>query len=163
MAMTTKDTGTHGPATESNASGEYPQTPRVAVGALVVHQGRVLLVKRGKPPSKWLWAIPGGSVRLGESLQEAAKREIYEETGVVIRAGAPIFTFDIVKKDSDGTVKFHYVIVDLSADYISGTPQPGDDAMEAAWVPPEALASLKMAPVTRRFLEAHLTAKGSPK
>jgi ADP-ribose pyrophosphatase len=163
MTMTTKDIHTRRAEAETTASSEYPQTPRVAVGALVVHQGRVLLVKRGKPPSQGLWAIPGGSVRLGESLQEAAEREIHEETGIRIRAGAPIFTFDMVKKDPGGTVRFHYVIVDLSADYVSGTPHPGDDAAEAAWVSPEALPTLEMAPVTRRFLEAHLSAKGSPK
>ncbi|MFH1981620.1 MAG: NUDIX hydrolase [Pseudomonadota bacterium] len=136
-------------------SAQYPSMPRVAVGALVIHDARVLLVRRGKPPAEGLWAIPGGSVRLGESLQSAAEREISEETGIVIRAGAPIYTFDVIHRDPDGAVRFHYVIVDVVAEYLSGVPSPGDDATEAAWMPPDQLAALDMAPVTRRFLEDH--------
>ena len=133
----------------------YPSAPRVAVGALVVRAGRVLLVQRGKPPSEGLWAIPGGSVRLGERLQAAAEREILEETGIVIRAGEPLFTFDVIHRDPDGTIRFHYVIIDVAGEYVSGSPAPGDDAADAAWVSPGELSALDMAPVTRRFLLEH--------
>jgi 8-oxo-dGTP diphosphatase len=144
-------------STPSPVAGQYPTSPKAAVGALVIHEGRVLLVKRGKPPSKGLWAIPGGSVRLGESMQEAAERETLEETGVVIKAGDPLFTFDVIKKDARGDVQFHYVIVDLAGDYVSGMPRPGDDAADAAWVSRKALPDLDMAPVTRRFLEKYFS------
>lgn len=141
---------------QTPVGGQYPSAPRVAVGALVIHDGRVLLVKRGKAPSRGMWAIPGGSIRLGESLKAAAARETLEETGIVIRPGDTLYTFDVVQKDPDGAVRFHYVIVDLAGEYISGDPTPGDDAVAAAWVAPGDLAALEMAPVTRRFLEAQL-------
>lgn len=136
-------------------SGQYPRTPRVAVGALVIHNGRVLLVRRGKPPSEGLWAIPGGSVHLGETIQAAAEREIREEADIVIRAGDPLLTFDVIKRDPDGAIRFHYVIVDVAAEYVSGRPTPGDDAEDAAWVAREEITSLDMPPATRRFLKEH--------
>jgi 8-oxo-dGTP diphosphatase len=116
------------------SSPEYPGVPLVAVGAIVVRDSRVLLIRRGQPPSEGLWAIPGGRVELGETLQEAAEREIKEETGLTIRARNPIYTFDVILRDEGGRVRFHYVIVDLLADYVSGALQPGDDALEARWV-----------------------------
>lgn len=130
----------------------YPDAPRPAVGAVVFKDDAVLLVKRGNPPSRELWAIPGGSVRLGETLQAAAEREILEETGVVIRAGEPILVFDAIEKDDRGVVKYHYVIVDLAAEYVSGVPLAGDDAVDARWIREDALAMLPVNPATRRLL-----------
>ena len=130
----------------------YPDAPLPAVGAVVFKAGRVLLVQRGNPPARGVWAIPGGRVRLGESLQAAAEREILEETGVVIRAGDPVYVFDVVDRDADGAVRFHYVIVDLAADYVSGEPAPGDDAAGASWVGEAQLAGLTVNPATRRLL-----------
>ncbi|MEE9402308.1 MAG: NUDIX hydrolase, partial [Desulfobacteria bacterium] len=106
---------------------EYPENPQVAVGAIVIKDGRVLLVKRSQPPSKGLWAIPGGRVELGETLKEAAEREIMEETGLTIRAGDPVYTFEVIKRDDTGRIRFHYVIVDLVADYLSGKLNASDD------------------------------------
>lgn len=131
----------------------YPQHPRLAVGAVVFHHHRVLLVRRGQPPSENQWAIPGGRVLLGETLQAAAEREILEETGVVIRAGAPVHTFDLIERDADGRVRFHYVIVDLEADYVSGDPRSGDDAAEARWVGPADMAQLNVNRHTRALLD----------
>ena len=145
-------------STPSPPPTEYPSAPRLAVGALVIHRGQVLLVERGKAPSKDFWAIPGGSVHLGESLQEAAEREVLEETGVRIAAGDPIFTFDAIEKDSAGKVRYHYVIVDLTGTYIDGEPVPGDDARQARWVSREELEGLAMKPVTRGFLETFFPA-----
>ena len=131
---------------------EYPENPRVAVGAIVITEGRVLLVKRSRPPSEGLWAIPGGRVELGETLQQAAEREIIEETGLTIRAGDPVYTFDVIERDDAGRIRFHYVIVDFMADYLSGKLNPSDDASEARWVTPEELEGLPMNETTRKVL-----------
>jgi 8-oxo-dGTP diphosphatase len=131
----------------------YPTHPRVAVGAVVFKGDRVLLVRRGRAPAKGLWAIPGGSMELGETLQAAAEREIFEETGIMIRAGEPVLTFDVIETDNDGRIRFHYVIVDMIADYIGGGLHPGDDAAEARWVSAQALNRLNVSSRTRQLLK----------
>ncbi len=130
----------------------YPDQPQVAVGAIVFKDGKVLLVLRANPPAQEKWAIPGGRVELGETFQEAAEREIKEETGIIIRAGEPVFTFDVIDRDDAERVRFHYVIVDLAADYISGEPQPGDDAASARWISPEELNTLPVSLTTLKLL-----------
>ena len=125
---------------------DYPRQPCVAVGAVVFNNDKVLLVRRGQPPAMDYWAIPGGKVKLGETLQAAAEREILEETGLQIRAREPVYTFDHLEKDEDGLIRFHYVIVDLVADYIGGEILPGDDAAEARWLAPEDFQGLKISP-----------------
>jgi ADP-ribose pyrophosphatase len=130
--------------------GSYPERPRLAVGAVVFKDGRVLLVKRGKAPSAGTWAIPGGSVRLGETLRQAAEREVLEETGVRIRAGEPVLTFETIEPDPDGRVRFHYVIVDVAAEHLGGEPQAASDADEACWV---STADLRRLSVNRRTRE----------
>ena len=134
----------------------HPPVPRVAVGALVIKAGAVLLVKRGKAPSEGKWAIPGGSVELGETLQQAAEREIFEETGIRIRAVEPVYTFDFIERNRYGRIRFHYVIIDLAAEYLSGKIKPGDDADQAAWIPFAELKDLDMNATTRAFLKKHL-------
>ena len=131
---------------------EYPNSPQSAVGAIVVHDGRVLLVKRGKPPGKGLWAIPGGKIELGETLREAAEREVKEEAGVVIQAKNPIYAFDVINRDQAGQIQFHYVIVDLVADYVSGNPTPQSDACEARWISAQELDQLQVSRTTRKVL-----------
>jgi len=127
--------------------------PRVAVGAVVFKEGKILLVKRMKAPHKNKWSIPGGSVNLGETLQTAAERETREETGLTIHAHTPIHTFDLIEKDDSGKIRFHYVIVDVEADYIGGRLKPADDALDAGWFGPEDLDRLSMTESTRRFLK----------
>lgn len=134
------------------ASREYPDCPRVGVGAVVIREGRVLLVRRGVAPASGLWAIPGGALELGETLREAAEREILEETGITIFAGEPVFTCDVCQRDDDGRVRFHYVIVDLAADYVSGEVLGADDALEARWVAPEEIESLLATKTTVKLL-----------
>jgi ADP-ribose pyrophosphatase len=138
----------------SSDSSLYPDLPRVAVGAVVFKEDRVLLVQRGKPPAESLWAIPGGRVELGETLQQAAEREILEETGATIRAHEPVFTFDIIEREPNGAVRFHYVVVDLLADCVAGDLAPGGDATDARWVSPAELSLLRVSPATLDLLRA---------
>jgi 8-oxo-dGTP diphosphatase len=132
---------------------DYPDRPQVAVGAIVFDKDRVLLVRRGRPPAKGLWAIPGGRVELGETLQEAVEREIREETGLIVRANDPVYTFDVVERDDDANIRFHYVIVDLTADLIGGELSAGDDAMEAQWVGSAEMHTLDISLPTRNLLK----------
>lgn len=125
--------------------------PVVAVGAIVRRGDNVLLVLRGTPPNKNQWAIPGGRLHLGESLQQAAEREILEETGIHIKAGDVIYTFEHIERDLDGKVLFHYVVLDLAAEYLLGEPRAGDDARDARWIP---LTQLHQWPVNTTTLRA---------
>lgn len=131
----------------------YPQQPVVAVGAIVFDDNRVLLVRRGQAPSQDLWAIPGGRVKLGETLQEAAEREILEETGIRIKARDPVYTFDYIERDGASRPRYHYVIIDLIADFIGGKPRAGDDAADVRWVSAAELDDLKVSSKTVHLLK----------
>lgn len=131
--------------------------PQVGVGAVVVHEGRVLLVLRDRPPTAGQWAIPGGKQHWGETLQQAAEREILEETGITIRAGEPVHTCEHIERDAGGAVPYHYVIIDLAGEYLGGELCAGDDAREARWVPVAELAQLPLNATSRTAL-AHLLA-----
>ena len=122
------------------------------MGAVVFKEDKVLLVLRGKPPAEKQWSIPGGCVELGETLREAAEREIAEETGVVIQAQKPIYTFDVIERDENGNIRFHYVIVDLAADYVSGELRAGDDAVDVSWVSLKDLNNRIVSDATRKLL-----------
>lgn len=110
-----------------------PTRPRVGVGCLVWKDGQVLLIKRGKPPGYGEWSLPGGSQELGETLFQAAEREVREETGVTAHARSILTAVDNIVRDADGLLRFHYTIVDVTADWVSGDPVPADDALDARW------------------------------
>lgn len=149
---TMKTVKNHIEEADTDLNCEYPEHPCVAVGAIVFKGKSVLLVRRGQAPSEDLWAIPGGKVKLGESLQQAAEREIREETGVIIKAGEPVYVFDHVARDAYERIRFHYVIVDVLADYVAGNPRPGDDALEARWISAPELQKLKVSEKTLELL-----------
>lgn len=139
---------------EKGQSGRaYRELPRVGVGAVVIHEGRILLVKRASPPGKGFWAIPGGLVELGETVREAAERELLEETGISVRARDAFYLFDFIDRDADGTIRYHYVIVDFLADYLGGEPRAADDVSDARWLSPAEAAALNLSPTTRKLLK----------
>ncbi|SLM30417.1 NUDIX hydrolase [Desulfamplus magnetovallimortis] len=139
-------------AENMESSKKYPDQPMLAVGAVVFKEQKVLLVKRGKAPSKGAWAIPGGSVKVGETLKQAAEREVFEETGIKIKAGEPVYSFESIEQDENGAVRFHYYIVDLEAEYLDGEMTPGDDADDAAWVSVDGLKEKNVNPRTLELL-----------
>jgi 8-oxo-dGTP diphosphatase len=121
---------------------EYPDHPRVGVGAVVLHEGRVLLVKRGGQPSAGKWSLPGGLVDLGETTEEAVRREIAEECGLTVRLAGITGVVDRIVRDDEGRVRYHYVLVDYLAYPQSGVVAAGTDAAEVRWVPVEGLDEL---------------------
>jgi ADP-ribose pyrophosphatase len=135
-----------------------PTTPRAAVGVIVFRADEVLLVLRGRAPARGVWAVPGGSIHLGESLREAAEREVREETGITVRAREPVHAFDAIEHDATGLVRHHYVVVDVMADWVAGEPRAADDALDARWQPIAELSALPMSTETlelvRRLGEA---------
>jgi ADP-ribose pyrophosphatase YjhB (NUDIX family) len=112
---------------------EYPARPIVGVGAVVVHDGRALIVKRAHEPRKGEWSLPGGRVELGETLVDAARREMLEETGLDVSVGDIVEVFDRIHRH-EGRVRYHFVIVDFLCAWTAGELRPGDDAEDAAWV-----------------------------
>ena len=132
----------------------YPAQPRVGAGAMVIHDGKILLVKRGVEPGKGLWAIPGGTLRLGETLQACAAREILEETGVTVAIGECLYVFDLIERDETGKIKFHFVVVDFTALYVAGEPKGADDAEEAGWFGSEELYDLSVSQNTLKALHS---------
>lgn len=114
---------------------EYPEIPRVGVGAVVLKDGQVLLVKRGAPPSRGKWSLPGGLVELGESTEAAAIREVEEECGLQVRLLGIAGVIDRITRDDQGRVRYHYVLVDYVAVPESGVAQAGSDAAEVRWIP----------------------------
>jgi ADP-ribose pyrophosphatase YjhB (NUDIX family) len=124
---------------------EYPDAPRVGVGAVIVDGARVLLVKRGQPPSQGKWSIPGGLIHLGERLEDAVRREIREECGLEVRLLGVCGVIDRVRLAPENgsdppRVHYHYVIVDYAAVIEEGEPRAGSDAAEVRWVPITELA-----------------------
>ncbi|HEY2940833.1 MAG TPA: NUDIX hydrolase [Vicinamibacteria bacterium] len=113
--------------------------PAVGVGAVLIHQGKVLLIRRGKEPLRGRWVVPGGTVEVGETLEQALVREVQEETGLVVRPIEVVAVFDRIERDGDA-VRYHYVIVDYLCRYVSGTPQAASDAEDVAFVAREDLS-----------------------
>lgn len=115
------------------AAREFPDAPRVGVGAVVLDGERVLLARRGRPPSMGKWSIPGGLVELGERLEDALVREIEEESGLRVRVLGLCGVIDRVVLE-EGAVRYHWVIIDYAAEPVGGRLQAGSDAAEVRWV-----------------------------
>ena len=117
----------------------YPERPLVGVGAVVPRGESVLLVRRGRAPALGKWSIPGGLVRVGESLAGALAREVREETGLSVRVGDLVAVLDRVIRDAEGRIEYHYVLLDFLCVAGEGEPVAGDDALECAFFPLSAL------------------------
>ena len=133
-----------------------PDRPIVGVGGVVVKDGRALIVKRAHEPRKGEWSIPGGRVELGETLEDAVKRELKEETGLDVSIGPIIEVFDRIHR-SENRVRYNFVIIDYLCGCLGGTLRAADDATDAGWVTVDQLANYGVnehaARVIRRGLE----------
>ncbi len=110
----------------------------MGVGAVLIERGRVLLIKRGKPPLLGQWSLPGGTVEPGETLEAALRREMLEETALSVRVGPLLTVFDRIERDGERLV-YHYVILDYLCGRLSGEARAGSDALELAWSTPDEL------------------------
>src|SRR4051812_1215937 len=133
---------------------EYPQQPLVGVGAVIVEDGRVLLIKRGKAPLLGEWSIPGGMLELGETLRQGAEREALEETGLVVRATELLGVFDRVVPDAEGKIVYHYILIDFLCERVSGELSAGADAADARWLAPEEISQLPLTEDTAGVIQA---------
>jgi len=133
-------------------SRDYPGRPLLGVSTIVRRDEHTLLVRRGQPPLQGLWSLPGGLVKAGEKLQQAAAREIREETGVEIGALEQLGLEEIVERDSDGAVKHHFVLIVYATRYRAGDAVAGDDAAAVMWVRPDNPGGLALTDGTARWL-----------
>jgi 8-oxo-dGTP diphosphatase len=124
---------------------EYPEQPLVGVGAIIIENSRVVLVKRAHPPLQAQWSIPGGVLEVGELVREAALREAREETGLTVEPGELLGVYDRVLRDPGGRVQYHYVLVDFLCRRVSGELQAADDAAAVRWFSREELPALNLA------------------
>jgi 8-oxo-dGTP diphosphatase len=131
-------------ALELTSKRDYPDRPIVGVGAVIIDDGRVLLVRRARPPLQGEWSLPGGAVELGETLRGAAEREALEETGLIVKAANVIEVLDRIIPGEDQSIEYHYVLVDFLCHRVSGTLQAGSDAGEVSWARLDDLAKYKL-------------------
>ncbi len=136
---------------------EYPARPLVGIGVALLRlapQPSVLLIRRGRPPAQGRWSLPGGAQRLGETAEEAARRELAEETGLACGVLHLAGHMDSVHRDEAGRIRFHYTILDFCALWVGGEPVAGGDADDAAWSPFDDLGRFELTRGFLRILEA---------
>ncbi len=132
---------------------EYPEHPLTGVGAVVIQNGKILLVKRAFEPGAGKWSVPGGLVEVGEKLSEACVREAEEETGLRVKVLELINVFDMIDKDDSDKVKYHYVLVDFLVKPEGGELRPNAEVTEMRWVTREETRDLEMTKTARRAID----------
>ena len=136
---------------------EYPDQPVVGVGAVIVEDGKLVLVRRGVEPARGKWSIPGGAVELGEAVRDAAIREARKECGLDIELvdDRPLDAFDTMFRDEDERLRYHYVLLQFLARPKGGALQPTSDVTEARWVPLEEVENYNLTESFRLFFRKH--------
>ena len=132
---------------------EFPELPLVGVGAIIIENSRVLLVKRAHPPLQAQWSIPGGVLEVGELVHEAAIREAREETGLIVEPGELLGVYDRILRNAEQRVQYHYVLIDFLCRRVGGELLAADDATEVRWFAREELQGLKLAEDTQDVIK----------
>jgi len=138
---------------DSQLTRKYPKMPLVGVGAVVIKNGKILLVKRAFEPGKGKWSVPGGVVELGEKLAVACAREMEEETGLKGQVLELINAYDMIVPDLSGKIMYHYVLIDFLVKPLGGVEKPSDEVLEMRWVSYEETKELEMTVSARKALE----------
>jgi len=137
---------------------DYPDRPLLGVGAIIVRQEKVLVVRRATSPLKGDWSIPGGLVETGETTREAVVREISEETGLTIEPIELVEVFERILRDKDSRVEYHFVVIDYLCRIVSGASRPGSDVSEIRWARFDDLEDLRVTLETRNVIQKALDA-----
>ena len=131
----------------------YPKRPILGVGAIILKRNRVLLVERAKSPLKGYWSLPGGALETGEHLQEGIRREVLEETGLVVEPVRVVTIFERIMRDGKGKPEYHYVLIDYLCRVTGGTLRAADDVSRVAWVPRQSLDQYRITEGTVPVIE----------
>jgi 8-oxo-dGTP diphosphatase len=131
---------------------EFPDKPLIGVGAVIVQNNRVLLIRRGQAPLLGEWSLPGGLLECGETLREATVREAREETGLVVDTVDRLGVYERIIRTDDGRVRYHYVLIDFLCRPVAGELKAGSDAAEVEWFRREELPALKLAADTNEVV-----------
>ncbi len=131
---------------------EYPEYPIASVGVVIVKDGKVLLAQRGKDPARGRWTIPGGAIEVGETLHEAAKREIMEECNIEVAIGSLYKSYDSIVRDAAGRIRFHYVILDVLGTQVAGEVRAGGDVTDVRWVGTDDLGTIDVLPTVAELV-----------
>lgn len=132
---------------------EFPEVPLVGVGAIIIEDSRVVLVKRLHPPMQAEWSIPGGVLEVGEMVRDAAIREAREETGLIVEPGELLGVFDRILRNPEQRVQYHYVLIDFLCCRVAGELSAASDAAEVRWFTQEELPALKLAEDTLQVIQ----------
>ena len=124
---------------------EYPESPIVGVGAVIVRDDCVLLIRRGTAPLLGEWSLPGGVLECGETLREAVAREAHEETGLVVETGEMLGVYERIIPGEEGRVRYHFVLIDFLCHAVGGELKAGSDAADVRWFTRDELPALKLA------------------
>jgi ADP-ribose pyrophosphatase YjhB (NUDIX family) len=153
-----------GPHERSVNTREYPERPIVGVGAVIVDDGKVVLIKRKYEPLRGQWSLPGGGVEIGETLESAVAREMLEETGLDVVVGPVIEVLDRIMRDDGERVRYHYVLIDYLCWPLAGELRAGSDVDAAIWVDPADLPAYKLTVKATAVIERALQlARGAPR
>lgn len=145
------------------SSREYPAHPIPGVGVIAFNDDAVLLIRRGQEPRRGEWSIPGGAVEVGETVRAAAMREFAEECGGEIQLRGLVDAIDIITRDANGAVHYHYVVVDFWADWRGGELRAQSDVMDARWVNLNELATYELPQATREMIEKAVVLRNDSK